>query len=501
MHVMFGRKKKLDTGQLFETCMQKGTEFILKATDISTYLRSPFQLYCNYFADASERDSMPDQYMEQLAVAGIEHETDINEEQFPDAVPVEFATPEEGFTMVVDAMSKGVKSFTGAPLFYLPYGMYGTVDQLVRAKGKSIFGSHHYIIKEIKIARNIKKPHILQAAFYNYIIGKIQGYTPDTFYILNMDTEEMPFAFANYKDELFQTIQRVTEILGGIMPSPTFGSCVYPWSNYCDKMALESKDISLIGGIGLERKKSLVDHGIKNLDDILTFGESKLQEIPRIGKKTAQNYVMSAKALTTNEIVKKSKSIVLPKKNTEIFLDLEGFDTLTAESLGNIQTNYLIGVLVRKDDNEEYISFVAHGHDKEEEMLNKFLDFIKKQTDYIIYHWYHYERTHLTKMMCRYDTPQEDRDLVLSENVLFDLHTITTKQFVFPIPGTGLKQIAKWMGFSWKHDDVGAMSSISLYLSYINDSNKANLDLVLDYNKDDCEATKIVKDWLVKREQ
>ena len=134
MHVMFGRKKKLDTGQLFETCMQKGTEFILKATDISTYLRSPFQLYCNYFADASERDSMPDQYMEQLAVAGIEHETDINEEQFPDAVPVEFATPEEGFTMVVDAMSKGVKSFTGAPLFYLPYGMYGTVDQLVRAK-------------------------------------------------------------------------------------------------------------------------------------------------------------------------------------------------------------------------------------------------------------------------------------------------------------------------------------------------------------------------------
>ena len=52
-----------------------------------------------------------------------------------------------------------------------------------------------------------------------------------------------------------------------------------------------------------------------------------------------------------------------------------------------------------------------------------------------------------------------------------------------------------------KHDDVGAMSSIGLYLSYINDSNKANLDLVLDYNKDDCEATKIVKDWLVKREQ
>ena len=498
---MFGRKKKPTVEKLFETCMKQGTEFTLKATDVATYLRSPFQIYCNYFVDSSEKDPQPDQYMIQLATAGIKHETEINREQFPDAIPVKFATQEEGFMIVLDSMTKGISSFLGAPLFYLPDGMRGMADQLVRVKGKSVFGSYHYVIKEIKIAKNIKESHILQAAFYNYIIGKIQGNTPEVFYIINMKKEEKPFAFADYKEKLFQIIQDVNKIRSGVMPSPTYSSCSYPWSNYCDKIALESKDISLINGIGLEKKKSLLDHNIKNIDDILTCGESRLEEIPRIGKKTAQNYIMSAKALTANKTIQKSETITLPKKSTEIFLDLEGLDALTSDDLGNIQTDYLIGVLVRKGGNEEYIPFVAHSHNKEKEMLNEFLDFMKKQNDYVIYHWHHYEKTHLTKMMDKYGTSQKVQDMVLSKHVLIDLHKITTKQFVFPFPGTGIKAIAKWMGFAWKHNDVDAMNSIGLYLNYVRDSNKVHLNLILDYNRDDCEATKIIKDWLVNQEK
>ena len=56
------------------------------------------------------------------------------------------------------------------------------------------------------------------------------------------------------------------------------------------------------------------------------------------------------------------------------------------------------------------------------------------------------------------------------------------------------------MGYQWKHADVGAMSSIDLYLQYAYDSktNQKLLDRVIDYNKDDCVATSIIKDWYVK---
>ena len=498
---MSDKKKKLNIKQLFEICMQKGTKKSIKATDVSTYCKSPFQLYCNHFVDSSNKDIEPDLYLEKLADTGIKHEKNIADEQFPDAVAVEFTTPENGFKMVIDDMIKGISSFIGAPLFYLPDGMYGNVDQLVRVNGKSIFGPYHYVIKEIKIARNIKKEHILQAAFYNHIIGKIQGHTPDIFYIFNMDEKEIPFSYIDYKEELFQTMQKVKDVFNGMIPTPTFNSCNYPWNDYCNKMALETNDISLINGLGLEKKKIIVEYGIKNLNDMLNFGESKLLKIPGIGNITAQKYIMAAKSLTTNKIIRNSKRIILPIKNTEIFLDLEGLDEITMENIDSIQTDYLIGVLVRNGKNEQYIPFVAHGHDKEEVMLKEFLDFIKKQKDYVIYHWHHYEKTHLTKMMDRYGITKEDKELVLSSDILFDLHPITTKQFVFPIPSTSIKAIAKYLGFSWKHPDVGAMNSIELYLSYINDSNQDNLNLVLDYNKDDCNATKIIKDWLVKQNE
>ena len=55
---------------------------------------------------------------------------------------------------------------------------------------RSIFGNYHYIVKEIKLARNIQNAHIFQAAFYNYLLGKIQGYTPNSFYLINRDLEE-----------------------------------------------------------------------------------------------------------------------------------------------------------------------------------------------------------------------------------------------------------------------------------------------------------------------
>ena len=479
--------------------MKKGTEYELIATDVAMYLRSPFQLYCKYFGDPSERDPIPDQYLEKLAEIGKKHEVDINKELFPDTIPVSFDTPEEGFRAVIESMKGGTLVFLGAPLYYKPDGMYGVIDQLVKVDGKSVFGNYHYIIKEIKSAKNIKTPHILQAAFYNYIIGKIQGNIPDTFYIINMDGVEMPFAFADYKEILFQAVQRVVEIRKGVMPSPTFGSCGYPWDAYCNKMALESRDISLINGIGLEKKKMLAENGIKSIDDVMKWGEKRLVGIDKIGEKTAQKYVVSAKAITTKKVIRKSKRIILPEKTTEIFLDLEGLDIFTTNILEGNPTDYLIGVWLRKGGQEEYISFVAKDHESEEEMLNEFIDWIKKQEDYIIYHWHHYEKTHLSKMMEKYGTPQKDRDKILSKDILVDLYKVTTEQFAFPFPGTGLKTIARWMGFNWEHSDVGAMSSIDLYCRYVNEADTDALGLVLDYNKDDCEATKIVKDWLVEQ--
>ena len=73
--------------------------------------------------------------------------------------------------------------------------------------------------------------------------------------------------------------------------------------------------------------------------------------------------------------------------------------------------------------------------------------------------------------------------------------------FAFPTYTNSIKDIAKWLGFKWRHDNVGAMSAIELYLKYAEDleAGRDGMQLVLDYNEDDCIATRVVKDWLVSQ--
>ena len=493
------------SASLFNTCMEEKTKHVVVASEVGAYTASPFAVHCRHFVDKTEMDP-DDPYMEQLSEHGNQHEDNVHEHRYPDAKPAVFDTPEDGFKQSIYGMVNGAGTLLGCPLFYLPLGMHGAPDILERANGKSDFGDYHYIVKEIKLAKNIKKPHILQAAFYNLMIGKIQGYVPDTFYMINMDEEEFEFEFANYEDELVSAIEGINAILDGKVPSPVYGSCPYPWRTYCDRKAMESRDVSLVSGIGSEKRKVLEGRGLTTIDDMAVCGISDLMSMKGIGKKTATSYVLSAKSMVSGKPIRKTQDrLVLPNAKTEIFLDLEGLDILNAIS-GNEQkkpqTDYLIGVLVRSNGKEKYIGFVAHDAGGEEKMLLEFIDFVKKQKNYAIYHWHHYERTHLSKMMELYGIEEEVRDLVLSESVMFDLHKISTALYAFPVPGTSIKTIAKWMGFEWKHQDVGAMSSIILYQQYARD-NKANrdkLEMVLDYNRDDCKATAIIKDWLVRQE-
>ena len=81
-----------------------------------------------------------------------------------------------------------------------------------------------------------------------------------------------------------------------------------------------------------------------------------------------------------------------------------------------------------------------------------------------------------------------------------DLYRDAISCFAFPTYGNGLKDVASYMGFTWKQADVNALESIAMYFQYIEDPdrNKDNIKKVIDYNEDDCRATMLVKDWLEK---
>jgi len=489
----------VDVNELFSKCMTESVTEKLTARTVATYITSPFAIHCDKFAPEAEKDEIT-AFEELLFQRGNDHEDQTVHDKFPNSVTMPFERPEDGFKLIIDSMVSGTDILHGAPIYYLPEGIFGVADILEKSNTESsIFGNYHYTIKEVKLAKNIKENHILQGAFYNYLLGKIQGITPKTFAMINGDGEESLHEYSDYDQLLFDSIDGTRKILQGGSISPTYGSCDYPWANYCNKKAVETNDISLTAGISLKTKNMLVDNKFNTVEDLARANIQDLTGIKGIGNKTAKKYVTAAKAIQTKTHIITDKGMIdFPERKVEIFLDLEGIDPTTAAD-GIPQIDYLIGILVRVDSKENYISFTAKEakEDAEKEMLLEFLEFIKKQNDYVIYHYAPYEKTHLTTMMKKYEIDEATKKTVL--DYLIDVYKVAKNSVAFPTYGNGLKQIAPYLGFSWRHKDVSATESISMYLDYVDNSEegKVKFQKIIDYNEDDCIATRVIKDWLV----
>ncbi len=335
--------KIVDSNELFSKCMIQSIDERLTARTVTTYLTSPFAIHCHKFVSEEEKDEMSE-YQKLLFQRGNEHEIKTVYEKYPDLTPIHFESPEEGFKSTLEAMFSGTDVLHGMPLYYLPDGLYGISDILEKSNThSSIFGNYHYIVKEVKLAKNIQDEHLLQGAFYNYLLGQIQGRTPKTFVLINRDGEESLHEYSEYASLLFDCIEGTRKIFKGESVSPTHGSCEYPWKNYCNKKAIDTNDISLVAGISLKTKNRLV-HKFKTIDDLATAKIDHLTEIKGIGDKTATKYVNTAKAIHTKTHIILNKDLInFPERKVEIFLDLEGIDpTMSDEDIPQIEFSHWI---------------------------------------------------------------------------------------------------------------------------------------------------------------
>ena len=497
---------------LFSKCMTNASSNVIKGSEILSYSQSSFAFYCNHFVDDSKKDSPRDDIIS-LAEKGIMHEDEIfhdekqsilhelnveSEDQvskeYMELIPTNFKqiqipTMKEKFKMCLDEMiNKKTKIIHDAPLFYLPANILGKPDTLERRKGKSIFGSHHYIIKEVKSAKIIQRHHILQAAFYNLLIGKIQQHVPKEFYIINGYKKETSYLWCDWELSLVATLKNIMKILQQKWkPSPFYNRTPYPWSEYGNKIAIKNGGITLINGIKEKREQILKDAGYKTINKIASCDVSKLANVPKIGN-MAKQFKAQAQAIKQNKEIKKENP-TLPKRKTEIFLDFEG-------EYGR-KTIYLIGILVRENKKEKYVSFVSGTN--EQKIWQDLAKFLRKQNDYVVYHWHTYEKTHIKRMGRKYKTPKKILDSILSDDKIIDLYKVATNSFAFPTYSNDLKSIAKYIGFRWNNSSLDGSNIGELFEEYLNNprKNKQFLQMVLDYNKDDCEASMVIKDWLM----
>jgi predicted RecB family nuclease len=463
---------------------------------ILLYTVSPFNLWCDLYAPESEKDREPESLKILAKIGNIEEEKYI-QETYPEMQPIEVETREQAFFEVLKGCFEGVTAFHSAPLIYLPERMMGIPDVLEKSNAhKSVFGNYHYIVKEKKTTKELQMKHVLQTALNTYILGKVQDYTPSTFIILNRDNEEFSFPFDDYASRLRDSIAAVRNIVGGQIVTPTKGALQDPWKSYGLRRAKEIGDISLVSGIGLQKKELLSRVGIRTISDLKNADISQLN-IKGIGPKSLDQWQIHAEAILQDRIITIGIP-TLPCCETEIFLDFEGtYDLSNAflEQLGIksdepwVNTIYLIGTLIVENGRKDYVPYFAETIEDEKVNLLRFVSSLRSERDFVVYHWGNYE-TRIKQMLLKYGIKDD------FTHKMINLNQQLKHSAVFPTISFGLKDVAKRLGFSWSEQGMDGFLSIAHYLTYLKNQDEGEKLKIEQYNKEDCEATSLVKSFL-----
>ena len=336
----------MDVKKLADKCLAgslEGQKFT--GSMIGNHIVSDYYTYCNFFGPKEEKD--PESlYLKMLANKGNDHEQDVVDKLFPDVVRNHIHNNLESFREALTEMTKGTKYLAVYPFFYIPDYYEGHIDALRRSDSHpSIFGDYHYEVIEIKIAKNIKKKHIMQAIFYNDLIGKIQQYYPENVFLINGEFKEYTFSFSKYKDEFIEILADITKIRTKIrVPRAVYGHCMVPWTNYANKQAELARDVTILPEVGKTIQKSLETISVFTIDDLTPITEAELNELNNIGAKKASTIKIHSEALTKGKIIKKES---LEKKffDLEYYIDFEGVDP-TLSPLDNGGFDFLYGIVV-----------------------------------------------------------------------------------------------------------------------------------------------------------
>jgi len=274
----------------------------------------------------------------------------------------------------------------------------------------------------------------------------------------------------------------------------------------CWKQADENDELSRVYGIDQALARHLHLQGVVTPDDLLkNFNESSLAKIKvlrgtretRVGLK-AGDAILHAQALQAGKLIQLRKPSVPINKNLVAF-DIEGLPP----QLDDTNKIYLWGLQVFGEKPSEYLAAVSDFDQDGDrrgwlDFLNKCKNIFSIWGDIPFLHWTHYERTNLRKYVGRYGDPDGVAGRV--ESNLTDLFPIAKAALVLPEPTYSLKVVEKYAGFQRALDEANGRWSMATYIKAVEtkdaDLRTNSMNLILDYNREDLQATWAVYQWL-----
>ncbi|MFV1976825.1 MAG: TM0106 family RecB-like putative nuclease [Candidatus Scalindua sp.] len=351
-----------------------------------------------------------------------------------------------------------------------------------------------------------KKHYAVQLALYTDILERLGlsgGRNP---FVWDIHCEEVEYNLdapqgVRNKDSLWDLYENCLEDARAIISKseltlPALGAnCkLCHWKTVCTKKLKQQEDLTLIPELG-RAKRDIMLSNIKTVSDLAQTDINNLLKGQKtvfsgIGIDTLRKFQERAKLLIQPDgkpFIKKKFS--LPNAETELFFDIE------TDPMRDIC--YLHGFIERRSSSERYVSFFAETAtpEDEERAFAQAWEYIQSSRPCVIYYYSPYERTVWRKLQARYShiaTEEQINDLFSSEQAV-DLYNHVVKPCTeWPTNDFSIKTLASYLGFKWRDTDPSGAASIEWYNRWVETGDETIRQRILEYNEDDCIATRVL---------
>ncbi len=507
---------------------KKNKNLFFSPSDLTLFLDSPFASWMERAkieqSDFSIQPDGDDPFMALLAEKGIAHENDLLNkliDQKLSVFDIEAQENSDKISATLDAMQQGFDIIYQASLTLndVPeestfYQFIGHADYLKKIPIPSQLGDYSYEVWDAKLASHVKPYFIIQLCCYAQMLEKIQGIRPVEIVVVlgnnkieRLTTNDYFYYYRNIKDQFLKFHQNFNlKTMEDPANSKEFGQ----WSDYANRLLIEHDDLSLTANITRAQIKKLGQKNINTCEDLMN---STLETVPKIHNDTYQRL----KNQTTIQIKSRGLEkplykvigvrlgLLPPHSDYDVFFDIEGFPLVE----GGLE--YLWGnTYFDESQNRQFVDFWAHDQAQEKSAFIEFIHWVyarwKIDPNMHIYHYGHYEITACRKLMGRYGVCEYEVDQLLRNEVFVDLYKITRSGLLIGEPSYSIKNVEHL--YREKRDtEVGdGGDSVVVYEAWRvkHDGETWQTSEILknirDYNKDDCDSTQELTQWLRLRQ-
>lgn len=357
-----------------------------------------------------------------------------------------------------------------------------------------------------------KKHYAVQLALYVDVLERLKLSAGRRGFIWDIHGEIVPYDLAAPKgsktlaslwDDYQQALaeaRAITSRAQATLPAYAAACKLCHWYTHCIDEMRKAGDLTLIPELGRAARERMVGH-VKSIAELAganpeAFINGNKTIFEGVGPDRLKKFHSRAALLHASGKAYLRGPLTLPHADLELFFDIEDdpFRKLC----------YLHGFVERRkqeNSSERYIAFFAEEPTEkaEQDAFAQAIHYIQHSRPHAMYYFSKHERTTYRKLREKYPgvISNEELEAIFDPASAVDLYyDVVLKATEWPTNDYSIKTLATHLGFNWRDTHPSGAASIEWFHTWLQSKDEKDKQRILNYNEDDCTATRVLLDGI-----